>query len=94
MDPLLSVALVHVGFGGMPAAHRVFTILGADSSPTRRMIRHAKEEGRAIDMTNGRKTKAVIILDSDHLALAALHPEAIADRLNGLAGREADAHDQ
>lgn len=88
-----SIALVHVGFGGMVAANRIVAILGPDSSPTRRMIRQAKEEARAIDMTAGRKTKAVIVMDSGHIALAALHPETIAGRLKGLAGPEAAPDD-
>jgi len=93
MDAPSAIALVHVGFGGMIAANRIVAILSPDSSPTRRMIRLAKEQGRAIDMTNGRKTKSVIILDSDHLALAALHPETIAGRLGDLRGPEATAHE-
>ena len=94
MDALSSVALVHIGFGGMIAAKRIVAILSPDSSPTRRMIRLAKEQGRIIDMTNGRKTKAVIILDSEHIALAALHPETIAGRLGDLKGHEAMANEQ
>jgi extracellular matrix regulatory protein A len=89
MDVTTSVALVHVGFGGMIAANRIVAILGPDSSPTRRMVRLAKEQARIIDMTNGRKTKAVIVLDSEHIALAALHPETIAGRLIDLRGHEA-----
>jgi len=93
MDAPSPIALVHVGFGGMIAANRIVAILSPDSSPTRRMIRLAKEQGRAIDMTNGRKTKAVIILDSDHLALAALHPETIAGRLGDLREPEGAVHE-
>lgn len=74
-------ALVPVGFGGMVAAHRIVAILNAGSSPIRRMIRQAKEEGRAIDMTCGRKTKTVIVMDTGHIALAALNPATIAGRL-------------
>jgi regulator of extracellular matrix RemA (YlzA/DUF370 family) len=87
------ISLVHVGFGGMIAAHRIVALLGSESSPTRRMIRQAKEEGRAIDMTCGRKTKSVIVLDSGHVALAALHPETIAGRLKGLMEPEMDIHE-
>ena len=93
MDIPSSIALVHVGFGGMIAAKRIVAILGPDSSPTRRMIRQAKEQGRAIDMTSGRKTKAVIVMDSDHIALAALNPETIAGRIQNLAETEAAANE-
>jgi extracellular matrix regulatory protein A len=87
------ISMVHVGFGGMIAAQRIVALLGAESSPTRRMIRQSREEGRVIDMTCGRKTKAVIVLDSGHVALAALHPETIAGRLKGLSQSEMDTHE-
>jgi regulator of extracellular matrix RemA (YlzA/DUF370 family) len=73
--------LVHIGFGGIVAANRILAIVSPDSAPVKRMIRRAKEEGSAIDMTYGRKTKAVIILDSGHVALAAIQPETIMARL-------------
>lgn len=73
--------LLHVGFGGTVAANRVLAILGPDSAPVRRMIRHAEDRGRLINMTYGRKTKSVIVLDSGHIALSALQPETIVNRL-------------
>ena len=75
MDP------VHVGFGGIVAANRILAILDPNSQPVRRMVRQAKKEGMAIDMTYGRKTRTVIILDTGHLITAAIQPETIVGRL-------------
>ena len=75
MDP------VHVGFGGIVAANRILAILDPNSQPVRRMVRQAKKGGMAIDMTYGRKTRTVIILDTGHLITAAIQPETIVGRL-------------
>jgi len=75
MDP------VHVGFGGVVAANRILAILDPDSQPVRRMIRQAKKDGVAIDMTYGRKTRTVIVLDTGHIITAAIQPETIVGRL-------------
>lgn len=82
--------LLHVGFGGTVAANRVLAILSPDSAPVRRMIRLAADEGRLINMTYGRKTKSVIVLDSGHIALSALQTETIVNRLR----QQRAAHDQ
>lgn len=78
----MTTELVHVGFGGIVAANRIVAIVNPDSAPVRRLVQEAKERQMAIDMTYGRKTKAVIILDSGHVAMAALQPETIANRLD------------
>jgi regulator of extracellular matrix RemA (YlzA/DUF370 family) len=75
MDP------VHVGFGGIVAANRILAILDPNSQPVKRMVRKAKKEGMAIDMTYGRKTRTVIILDTGHIITAAIQPETIVGRL-------------
>lgn len=75
MDP------VHVGFGGIVAANRILAILDPNSQPVRRMVRRAKKEAMAIDMTYGRKTRTVIILDTGHIITAAVQPETIVGRL-------------
>lgn len=75
MDP------VHVGFGGIVAANRILAILDPNSQPVRRMVRQAKNEGTAIDMTYGRKTRTVIILDTGHIITAAIQPDTIVGRL-------------
>ncbi len=72
---------VHVGFGGIVAANRILAILDPNSQPVRRMVRRAKKEGMAIDMTYGRKTRTVIVLDTGHIITAAVQPETIVGRL-------------
>jgi regulator of extracellular matrix RemA (YlzA/DUF370 family) len=76
---------LHVGFDNVVAANRVVAIVGPSSAPVKRMIHEAMERSMVIDMTNGRKTKAVIILDSGHIALAALQPETITGRMEARA---------
>lgn len=74
--------LLHVGFSGVVAANRILAIAGPGSAPLKRLIRTASEQGLTIDMTHGRKTKSVIVLDSGHVVLSALQPETIAGRLH------------
>lgn len=78
------LAFVNVGFGSVIAAHRIIAVLAAESAPTRRLVRQAKEEGRAIDLTCGRRTRTAILMDTGHVALVALHPGTIAGRLREL----------
>ena len=73
---------VHVGFGNILAMNRVIAIVSPNSAPTKRAIQEGRNKGLLIDMTNGRRTKAVIITDSEHIILAALAPETIAGRLH------------
>ena len=73
---------INIGYGNMVAAHRIITLTGPESSPIKRLIQDAKDTGRIIDATCGRKTRAVIITDSDHVILSALQTETIANRLN------------
>jgi len=82
--------LVHVGFGSLVAANRVLAILSPDSAPVKRMIQKARQDGAAIDATYGRKTKAVIVMDTGQLVLAALQPETIAGRLAQQRGERDD----
>ena len=72
---------INIGYGNMVAAHRIITLTGPESSPIKRLIQDAKDTGRIIDATCGRKTRAVIITDSDHVVLSALQAETIANRL-------------
>jgi hypothetical protein len=72
---------LHVGFGATIAAQRVLAICSPDSAPLKRTVRQARKEGRAIDVTYGRKVGTVIFLDTGHLVLSALQPETIAARL-------------
>lgn len=88
----MSTELVHVGFGGVVAANRIVAIVSPDSAPVRRLIQEAKGRHMAIDMTFGRRTKAVIILDSGHVAMVALGPETIVNRINSVRERPREQH--
>ena len=73
--------LIHIGFGNILAMNRVIAIASPNSAPTKRTIQEARANGFLIDMTNGRRTKAVIFTDSRNIVLAALAPETITGRL-------------
>jgi regulator of extracellular matrix RemA (YlzA/DUF370 family) len=75
--------LINIGFGNMVAADRIIAIVSPDSAPTKRLIQEARESRRIIDATQGRRTRAIIQMDSDHLILSAIQPETIAGRLAG-----------
>ena len=77
---------VHIGFGNILAMNRVIAVVSPNSAPTKRAIQEGRNKGLLIDMTNGRRTKAVIITDSEHIILAALAPETIAGRLQASRG--------
>jgi regulator of extracellular matrix RemA (YlzA/DUF370 family) len=78
--------LIHIGFGNILAMNRVIAIASPNSAPTKRTIQQAKSKGLLIDMTSGRRTKAVIFTDSGHIILGALAPETIAGRLQASRG--------
>ena len=73
--------LINIGFGSMVAAERVLVVLDPDSAPIKRIIQEAKERAMLIDASYGRKTKAVIIMDTDHVILSAVAPDSISARL-------------
>ncbi len=73
--------LVNIGFGNMVAAGRMIAIVSPESAPIKRMISEAKEKGNLIDATHGRRTRAVIITDSDHIILTYLQSETVANRI-------------
>jgi len=85
----MSADLVHIGFGNILAVNRVIAILSPTSAPTKRMVQEAREGGKVIDMTSGRRTKTVLVLDSGHIVLAALAPETIAGRVGASGGGQA-----
>ena len=76
----MSIELVHIGFGNILAMSRAIAIASPNSAPTKRIIHDGRNNGKVIDMTSGRRTKAVIFTDSGHIVLAALAPETIASR--------------
>ena len=82
----MDTELVHIGFGNVLAVNRVIAIAPPDSAPVKRMVQEAKNNKMVIDMTSGRRTKAVVVMDGGHIVLAALAPETIAGRV--VAGRE------
>ena len=73
--------LINIGFGSMIAAHRLLAVVSPDSAPVKRVIQEARDRGMLIDASYGHKTKAVILMDTDHVILSAIDPEAIRDRL-------------
>ena len=75
--------LINIGFGNLVPANRLIAVVSPDSAPIKRMVQEARERGELIDATYGRRTKAVLMMDNDHLVLSALQPETIANRLSG-----------
>lgn len=80
--------LVNIGFGNAVNAARILAVVSPDSAPIKRMIQEAKEQKLLIDATQGRRTRAVLIMDSDHVILAYLQAETILNRFNGEGGTE------
>ena len=74
--------LINIGFGNLVSANRLIAVVSPDSAPIKRMVQEARERGELIDATYGRRTKAVLMMDNDHLVLSALQPETIANRLS------------
>ena len=74
---------ISVGFNNMINAERVVAVITSDSAPAKRLIQEAKDSGRAIDCTCGRKTRCIIVMDSDHVILSALQNETVSARING-----------
>ena len=74
--------LVNIGFGNIVSADRLISIVSPESAPIKRIVQEARESGRLIDATCGRRTRAVVIMDSDHVILSAIQPETIANRLD------------
>ena len=74
--------LINIGFGNMVSANRLIAIVSPESAPIKRIVQEARDKGSLIDATYGRRTRAVIIMDSDHVILSAVQPETVANRLN------------
>ncbi len=81
---------VNVGFNNILNADRIVAVIGSDSAPSKRMIQDAKDMGRAIDCTSGRKTRSILVMDSDHVILSAIQTETLAARLEGKAADDTD----
>lgn len=74
--------LINIGFGNMVSANRLIAIVSPESAPIKRIVQEARDKGSLIDATYGRRTRAVIIMDSDHVILSAVQPETVANRLS------------
>ncbi|AUS95941.1 hypothetical protein CDQ84_07510 [Clostridium thermosuccinogenes] len=85
--------LINIGFGNIVSASRLVAIVSPESAPIKRIIQEARERGMLIDATYGRRTRAVIITDSDHIILSAVQPETVAHRLNDAKEAEAEPID-
>lgn len=78
---MVSIKLVNIGFGNIVSAERIISIISPESAPIKRIVQEARDTGMLIDATYGRRTRAVIIMDSNHLILSAVQPETVANRV-------------
>jgi len=87
---------INIGFGNIVAAERIIAVVSPESSPVKRIIQDSRDKGMLIDATFGRRTRAVLIADSEHVILSALQPETVAGRINGDTDKaaEEDADDE
>ena len=85
---------INVGFGNLVAVDRVVALATPDSAPIKRLIQDSKDDGRAIDVTCGRRTRSVIITDSEHVILSAIQTETIANRLEDSDAGEDDGEEE
>ena len=77
----MDIKLINIGFGNIVSANRVVAIVSPESAPIKRIIQEARDGGRLIDATYGRRTRAVVVMDSDHVILSAVQPETVAHRM-------------
>lgn len=82
--------LINIGFGNMISSSRLIAIVSPESAPIKRIIQEAKDKGTLIDATYGRRTRAVIVMDSDHVILSAVQPETVAGRMDYAGEEEPD----
>lgn len=79
----MGIELINIGFGNIVSANRIISIVSPESAPIKRLIQESRDEGILIDATYGRRTRAVIVTDSNHVILSSLQPETVAQRLEG-----------
>ncbi len=84
----MDIKLINIGFGNIVSANRIVAIVSPESAPIKRIITEARDRGMLIDATYGRRTRAVIITDSDHVVLSAVQPETVANRLSSKESEE------
>lgn len=80
--------LINIGFGNLASAQRLLSVISPDSAPVKRLVQEARDRGMLIDASFGRKTKSVLIMDTDHVILSALEPKIIANRFQSEAEEE------
>lgn len=85
--------LINIGFGSMIAAGRVLAVVEPDSAPIKRLVQEAKDRGMLVDASYGRKTKSVILMDTDHVFLSAVSTQMISERWMGKSVQEDDQHE-
>lgn len=76
-----AIKLINIGFGNIVLANRIIAIVSPESAPIKRIIQEARDKGRLVDATYGRRTRAVIITDSEHIILSSIQPETVANRI-------------
>lgn len=86
----MSIKLINIGFGNIVSANRIIAIVSPESAPIKRLIQEARNKGILIDATYGRRTRSVIVTDSDHIILSAVQPETVAQRLDNKTVDKAD----
>lgn len=89
----MDIKLINIGFGNLVSANRIVAIVSPESAPIKRTIQEARERARLIDATYGRRTRAVVITDSDHVILSAVQPETVANRLAARGATEEPVED-
>lgn len=89
----MDIRLINIGFGNIVAANRIVAIVSPESAPIKRIISEARDRSTLIDATYGRRTRAVIVTDSDHVILSAVQPETVANRLSSPRSDAAAASD-
>lgn len=84
----MSIKLINIGFGNIVSANRIISVVSPESAPIKRLIQESRDKGLLIDATYGRKTRAVIVTDSEHIILTAIQPETIAGRFGSKDGKD------
>ena len=87
----MATKLINIGFGNIVSASRIVAIVSPESAPIKRIIQEARDGGMLVDATYGRRTRAVVIMDSDHIILSAVQPETVAHRLSAKESSETTA---
>lgn len=77
----MDIKLVNIGFGNIVSANRIIAVVSPESAPIKRIIQETRESGKLVDATYGRRTRAVMIMDSGHVILSSVQPETVANRL-------------